>query len=114
MYKKEYEQVIESKDENWWKKTWLQKNVKDFNYQVDKVNKVNKAHKENKSEDKADKTYQELPLWTESKDEFNKLRNCILTVKDNEKTTIATKCIYHFGCMKELIKDIANNKNIIQ
>ena len=88
--------------------------MKDFNYQVDKVSKVNKAHKEDKSEDKADKTYQELPLWTESNDEFNKLRNRILTVKDNEKTTITTKYIYHFGIMRELIKDITNNKNIIQ
>ena len=38
MYKKEYEQVFENKDENWRKKHG-DKNLKDFSYQVDEVKK---------------------------------------------------------------------------
>ena len=38
MYKKEYEQVFENKDENW-KKKHGDKNLKDFSYQVDEVKK---------------------------------------------------------------------------
>ena len=39
MYKKEYEQVFENKDENWRKKHDY-KNLKDLSYQADEVNKA--------------------------------------------------------------------------
>ena len=55
MYKKEYEQVFEGKDESWRKKHDY-KNLKDFSYQVDEVNKADVTEKED--EDEAD---QELP-----------------------------------------------------
>ena len=57
MYKKEYEQVFENKDENWREKHDY-KNMKDFSYQVDKVNKADVTEK--KDEDETD---QELPPW---------------------------------------------------
>ena len=41
MYKKEYEQVFENKDENWRKKHDY-KNVKDFGYQADVQKKKTK------------------------------------------------------------------------
>ena len=57
MYKKEYEQVFENKDENWRKKH-DSKNLKDFSYQVDEVNKADVTEKEDE-----DETDQELPPW---------------------------------------------------
>ena len=53
MYRKEYEQVFENKDENWRKKHNY-KNLKDFSYYVDKVNKADVTEKEGKNEDKTD------------------------------------------------------------
>ena len=47
MYKKEYEQVFESKDENW-KKKHDYKNLKDFSYQADKEDKADVTEKEKK------------------------------------------------------------------
>ena len=55
MYKKEYEQVFENKDENWRKK-YDYKNLKDFSYQVDEVNKADVTEKEDE-----DGTDQVLP-----------------------------------------------------
>ena len=52
MYKKEYEQVFENKDENWRKKHDY-KNLKDFSYQVDEVNKAEKE-----DENETDQEYQ--------------------------------------------------------
>ena len=70
MYKKEYEQVFEIKDENCRKK-YDYKNLKGFNYQVYKTKK--EEDKTKKGEDKTgkeeNKTGQELPLWIKSKDE---------------------------------------------
>ena len=57
MYKKEYEQVFENKDENWREKHEY-KNLKDFNYQVDEVNKADVTEQEVE-----DETDQELPPW---------------------------------------------------
>ena len=91
MYRKEYKQVFESKDENWREKHDY-KSLKDFSYQVNKVNNVNKVNKvdkadkeekEEKDEDKADETGQDFPPWIESKDEFDKLKNRILSIKEN-------------------------------
>ena len=50
MYKKEYELVFESKDENWRKKH-DHKNLKNFSYQEDKTEEKDKTEKE---EDKTD------------------------------------------------------------
>ena len=44
MYKKEYEQVFENKDQNWRKKHDC-KNLKDFSYRVDEVNKADVTKK---------------------------------------------------------------------
>ena len=44
MYKKEYKQVFENKDENLRKKHDYE-NLKDFSCQVDEVNKVDEAEK---------------------------------------------------------------------
>ena len=52
MYKKEYEQVFETKDENWRKKHDY-KNLKDFSYQVDEAKKV-EAEREKEDEDDTD------------------------------------------------------------
>ena len=65
MYKKEYSQGFESKDEDWRKKHDY-KNLKDLYYQADKAEK---------DEDKAYETDQELPPRIKSKDEFNELKN---------------------------------------
>ena len=67
MYKKEYEQAFESKDENWKKKNNY-KNLKEFDY---RVNKADVTEKEEKDEDKAE---QKLPSWIKvSKSRFNKI-----------------------------------------
>ena len=44
MYKKEYEQVFENKDENWRKK-YDYKNLKDFSYQADEVKKMKQKNR---------------------------------------------------------------------
>ena len=49
MYKKEYEQIFENKDENWRKKHDY-KNMKDFSYQVDEVNKADVTENEDEDE----------------------------------------------------------------
>ena len=55
------------------------KNFKNFSYKVDKVNEADKTGKA----EKEDETDQELPPRIESKDEFNKLKNRLLSLKDN-------------------------------
>ena len=73
MYKKEYEQILEVRDEDWRKKHDYQ-NLKDLNYQVDKINKADKADETEKEGKNEHETDQELTPWIESKDEFNKLK----------------------------------------
>ena len=69
MYNKEYERVFESKDKNW-KKQHDYKNLKEFNYQV------NKADVTEKEEDAEDKISQKLPSWIKvSKSKFNKIND---------------------------------------
>ena len=104
MYKKEYAQVFEIKDENWRKK-YDYKNLKDFSYEVDKTKK-----EEDKTVKKENKTDQELPLWIKSKDEFNELKDRLLGLKNNELKTSTNKHQFNFSYMKNLLKDIANNK----
>ena len=66
MYKKEYEQVFENKDENWRKKHDY-KNVQDFGYQADVQKKKTKT-----------KTDQELPPWIQvTKSRFNEIKDVI-------------------------------------
>ena len=85
MYKKEYAQVFENKDENWRKKHDF-KNLKDFSYQVDEVNKVDVTEKEDGDETEKqdeDETDQELPPWIKvSKSRFNEIKDMI--TKANE------------------------------
>ena len=69
--------------------------LKDLNYHADK------AGKDRKEEGETDK---KLPPWIKSKDEFNELKNHILSVKDNSLKTGTHKYQYDFSCMKELIK----------
>ena len=69
MYKKEYEQVFETKDEKW-KKKHDYKHLKDFSYQTDKLNKADVTEKEDQ-----DETDQELPLWIKmTKSRFNEIK----------------------------------------
>ena len=49
MYKKEYEQVFENKDENLREK-YDYENLKDVSYQVDEVNKADVTEKEDETE----------------------------------------------------------------
>ena len=51
MYKKEYEQVFEIKDENWMEKSGY-KNLKDFSYQADKRKKEEDNTKKEKIKQK--------------------------------------------------------------
>ena len=79
IYKKEYEQVFENKDENWRKKHDY-KNLKDFSYQVDEVNKANVTKKEDKNE--AD---QELPPWIKvPKSRFNEIKDVITRANESK------------------------------
>ena len=72
MYKKEYEQVFETKNDEWRKKHDY-KNLKDFGYQADKVNKVDVTEKEDK-----DETDQELPPWIKAaKSRLNEIKDVI-------------------------------------
>ena len=52
---------------------------------------------------------QEFSPWIKSKDEFNELQNCMLSVNNLLKTS-TDKYQYNFIYMKELIKNITNNK----
>ena len=80
MYKKEYEPIFESKDENLKKKHGY-KNLKDFSYQVDEVNKADVTEKE-------DETDQELPPWIKvSKNGFNEIKGVITRANESKLMT---------------------------
>ena len=53
---------------------------------------------------------EELPLCIEPKDRFNELKSRLLSVKDNKLKTSESDNQYYFKGMKNLIKDITNNK----
>ena len=77
MYKKEYEQAFENKDENWRKKHDYE-NLKNFSYQVDEVSKADVTEKE-------DDTDQELPPWIKvSKSRFNEIKNVITKANESK------------------------------
>ena len=78
MYKKEYDQVFENKDENWRKKHDY-KNMKDFSYQVDEVNKADLTEKEDE-----DETDQELLPWVKvPKSRFNEIKDVIFRANES-------------------------------
>ena len=82
MYKKEYEQVFENKDEKWSKK-YDYKNLKDFGYQIDEVNKADVIEKEDE-----DETNQELPPWIKvSKNRFNGIKDVITRANESKLMT---------------------------
>ena len=82
MYKKEYEQVFESKDENWRKKHNY-KNLKNFSYQVHEVNKANVTEKEDE-----DETDQELPPGIKvPKSRFNEIKDVITRANESKLMT---------------------------
>ena len=112
IYKKEYEQAFEIKDENWRKK-YDCKPLKIFNYEVDKTkkSKIKKKKEEDKAEkEEENKTDQEILSWTKSKEEFNELKYRLVGLRNNELKTSTNKHQYYFSYMKKLIKYIFNNK----
>ena len=79
MYRKEYEQVFETTDEDWRKKHG-HKNLKYFSYQADKVNKVDVTKKEDK-----DDTDQELPPWIKvTKSRFNEIKGVVTKASESK------------------------------
>ena len=77
MYKKEYEQVFENKDESW------RKNLKDFGCQVDEVYKADVTEKEDE-----DETDQELTPWIKvPKSRINEIKDVI--TRPNESKLMA-------------------------
>ena len=82
MYKKEYEQVFENKDENWRKKH-DDKNLKDFRYQAHEVNETDITEKEDE-----DETNQELPPWIKApKSRFNEIKDVITRANESKLMT---------------------------
>ena len=80
MYKKEYEQAFENKDENWREKHDY-KNLKDFSYQVAEVNKADVTEKE-------DETDQELLPWIKvPKSKFNEIKDVITKANESKLMT---------------------------
>ena len=75
--------------------------MKDLDYQPNK----------SKQSDQQQQSDQELSLWIQQKDEFNKLKDCILSIKDNKLKTGTKKYQYDFSDMKRLIKDVADKKS---
>ena len=79
MYTKEYEQVFESKDEDWREKNYY-KSLKDFSYQVDEVNKAYVTEEE--------ETHQELPPWIKvPKSRFNEIKDAINKANESKLMT---------------------------
>ena len=104
MYKKEYEQVFENKDENWIKKHDY-KNLKDFNYQVDEIKK-DEAEKE-----KEDKTDQKLPPWIKvPKSRFNEIKYVITRSNNSRLMTSIGKLKITLKNAEKLLEDIIIGK----
>ena len=81
MYKKEYEQVFENKDENWRQKHDYE-NLKDFSYQVDEVNKTDVTEKEDEDEDETDR---ELSPWMKvPKSIFSEIKDVITRANESK------------------------------
>ena len=102
MYKKEYEQVFETKDEEWKQKNYY-KNLKEFNYQV---NKVDVTEKEDE-----DKTDQKLPPWIKlSKSRFNERNDEVTKNYESKLTSRVEKKNITLNKAKELLEGIINKK----
>ena len=105
MYKKEYEQVFENKDENW-RKQHDYKNLKDFSYQVDEVNIADVTEKENE-----DETYQELPPWIKvPKSKFNEIKDVITKANESKLMTRLEKENITLKNAEELLEGIISGK----
>ena len=105
IYRKEYEQVFETKDEGW-KKKHDYKHLKDFGYQADKVNKADVTEKEDE-----DETDQELPPWikvTESR--FNKIRDVITRANEIKLMTRLGKRNITLKNVEKLLKNVISGK----
>ena len=105
VYKKEYEQFFENKDENRRKKHDY-KNLKDFSYQVDKVNKVDVAEKEDE-----DVTDQKLPLWIKvPKSRFNDIKDVITRSHESRSMTSIGKRKITLKNAEKLLQCIISGK----
>ena len=99
MYKKEYEQVFENKDEKWRKKH-DNENLKDFSYQVDEVNKADITETE-------DETDQELPPWIKvSKSRFNEIKDVITKANESKLMTRLDGSNITLKNLEKLLEDI--------
>ena len=103
MYKKEYEQVFENKDENWRKKHDYE-NLKDFSYQLDEVNKADVTENE-------DETDQELQPWIKvSKSRFNKIKDVITKANKSKLMTRLEGRNITLKNVEKLLEDIISGK----
>ena len=103
MYKKEYKQVFEIKDEDW-KKKHDYKHLKDFSYQAGKVNKADVTEKE-------DETDQELPLWIKaSKSRFNEKRDVITRSNESKLMIRLEKSNITLKNAEKLLEDVISGK----
>ena len=99
MYKKEYEQVFENKDENWRKKQCY-KNLKDFRYHIDDVKK--------EKEDEADK---KLPAWIKvPKSRFNEIKDVITRSNESRLMTSTGKSKITLKNVEKLLEGIISGK----
>ena len=104
MYRKEYEWVFESKDENW-RKNHVYKNLKEFSYQV------NKAGITEKEEEDEDNTYQKLPSWIKvSKSRFNEINDEVTKSYESKLMSKIGKRNITLNNAKELLDGIINKK----
>ena len=98
MYKKEYEQVFETKKEDW-KKKHDYKNLKDFSFQADKLGVEEKEDK--------DKIYQKLPAWVKTtKSRFYEMKGMINKANENKLMIRLGKKSITLKDAKELLEDI--------
>ena len=72
IYKKEYGQTFKSKDKTWRLK-YGYKNLKDLEYWPDQLQQSDLSQQS----DQPQQSDQALPLWIQSKDKFNELKNLI-------------------------------------
>ena len=99
MYKKEYEQVFENKDENWRKKHYY-KNLKDFRYHIDEVKK-----------EKEDETDKKLPAWIKvPKSRFNEIKDVITRSNESRLMTSTGKTKNTLKNVEKLLEGIISGK----
>ena len=105
MYKKEYEQIFETKEEDW-KKRHDYKHLNDFSYQEDKVNKADVTEKEGE-----DETDQELSPWIKViKSRFNEIRDVITRANESKLMTRLEKKNVTLKDAEKLLKDVISGK----